>query len=40
MVGYLWGQIIMLAIPESEIAGINWNTYFHWFIPLGVGLGK
>lgn len=39
MVGYLWGQLIMLAIPENEVAGINWNFYLHWLIPLAVGLG-
>lgn len=40
MVGYLWGQLIMLAIPEDEVAGINWNFYLHWFIPLAVAFGK
>lgn len=40
MVGYLWGQIVMLAIPEEEVAGINWNPLLHWFIPLAVGLGR
>ncbi|KAL1517312.1 hypothetical protein ABEB36_001092 [Hypothenemus hampei] len=39
MVGYLWGQLILLAIPQNEIGGVNWNTYFHWFIPLAVALG-
>ncbi|XP_050301617.1 dnaJ homolog subfamily C member 22 isoform X2 [Anthonomus grandis grandis] len=39
MVGYLWGQLIFLAIPQDELYGINWNTYLHWFIPLGVALG-
>ncbi|KAJ8982793.1 hypothetical protein NQ317_018494 [Molorchus minor] len=39
MVSYLWGQLIMLAIPEDELGGINWNRIFHWFIPLAVGLG-
>lgn len=38
MVGYLWGQLVMLAIPEDEVAGINWN-YLHWLIPLAVALG-
>ncbi|XP_018569722.1 dnaJ homolog subfamily C member 22 [Anoplophora glabripennis] len=39
MVSYFWGQLIMLAIPEDEIGGINWNSIFHWFIPLAVALG-
>ncbi|XP_030746859.1 dnaJ homolog subfamily C member 22 isoform X2 [Sitophilus oryzae] len=39
MVGYLWGQLVMLAIPEDEVYGINLNTYLHWFIPLAVALG-
>ncbi|KAJ8924741.1 hypothetical protein NQ315_000894 [Exocentrus adspersus] len=38
-VSYMWGQLIMLAIPEEEIGGINWNSIFHWFIPLAVALG-
>ncbi|KAG5890041.1 hypothetical protein JTB14_021063 [Gonioctena quinquepunctata] len=40
MVGYLWGQLIMLAIPEDDFGGINWNRMFHWFIPLAVALGN
>ncbi|CAG9765512.1 unnamed protein product [Ceutorhynchus assimilis] len=39
MVSYLWGQMVLLAIPEEEIYGINWNSYLHWFIPFGVALG-
>ncbi|ENN75609.1 hypothetical protein YQE_07787, partial [Dendroctonus ponderosae] len=39
MVAYLWGQMVLLAIPQDEVWGINWNTYFHWFIPLAVALG-
>ncbi|XP_056636506.1 dnaJ homolog subfamily C member 22 [Diorhabda sublineata] len=39
MVGYLWGQLVLLAIPEDEAGGINWKPLFHWFIPLGVALG-
>ncbi|XP_060535254.1 dnaJ homolog subfamily C member 22 [Cylas formicarius] len=39
MIAYLWAQLIMWAIPEDEVAGVNWNTYFHWFIPLGCALG-
>ncbi|XP_066138257.1 dnaJ homolog subfamily C member 22 [Euwallacea fornicatus] len=39
MVGYLWGQLVLLAIPQDEVWGVNWNTYFHWLIPLAVALG-
>ncbi|CAH1167384.1 unnamed protein product [Phyllotreta striolata] len=39
MVGYLWGQLVMLAIPEDELGGINLNSYLHWFIPLAAALG-
>ncbi|KAK9882393.1 hypothetical protein WA026_020915 [Henosepilachna vigintioctopunctata] len=38
MVGYLWGQLVMLAIPEEIVAGIDWN-FMHWSIPLAVALG-
>lgn len=38
MVGYLWGQVAMIAIPEEDYAGINWS-FLHWIIPLFVGLG-
>lgn len=39
MVAYFWGQLIMMAIPEDEIYGINWN-HLQWLIPLGVGMGR
>jgi DnaJ homolog subfamily C member 22 len=29
MVGYLWGQVAMIAIPEEDLGGINWS-YLHW----------
>ncbi|CAH0546741.1 unnamed protein product [Brassicogethes aeneus] len=38
MVAYLWGQLVMLAIPADEVAGINFN-HLHWIIPLAVALG-
>lgn len=39
MIGYLWGQLVLLAIPQDEVWGVNWNTYLHWLIPLAVALG-
>ncbi|KAF7280116.1 hypothetical protein GWI33_006373 [Rhynchophorus ferrugineus] len=39
MVSYLWGQLIMMAIPQDEIYGVNLNSYLHWFIPLAVAMG-
>lgn len=38
MVGYLWGQLVMIAIPEEVVGGIDWN-FIHWFIPFAVALG-
>lgn len=38
MVGYLWGQLVMLATPEEDVFGINWS-FTHWLVPLAVGLG-
>lgn len=38
MVGYLWGQVVMIAIPETDFAGIDWS-YLHWMIPFFVSLG-
>lgn len=38
MVGYLWGQLALIAIPEEDYAGINWS-YLHWVIPFFVALG-
>lgn len=39
MVGYLWGQLIQLAIPTVPFLGIDWN-FLHWLIPLFAALGK
>jgi DnaJ family protein C protein 22 len=38
MVGYLWGQLVIMAIPEEEVGGFNWKI-FHWAIPFAVALG-
>lgn len=38
MVAYLFGQMIMIAIPEHDFGGINWS-FLHWLIPFGVSLG-
>ncbi|KAK9700536.1 DnaJ domain [Popillia japonica] len=38
MIGYLWGQLVMIAIPESPIANYE-LTFLHWFIPLGCSIG-
>ncbi|RZC37255.1 dnaJ -like subfamily C member 22 [Asbolus verrucosus] len=38
MVGYLWGQLVVMAIPEDEVGGINWKV-FHWLIPSAVAIG-
>ncbi|XP_046395454.1 dnaJ homolog subfamily C member 22 [Ischnura elegans] len=38
VVAYLWSSVVLLAIPEDEVSGINW----HWlriFAPLGCALG-
>lgn len=39
MVGYLWGQLVMLAIPEENFANVDWR-FLNWLIPLAVALGK
>jgi len=38
MVGYLWGQIILMAIPQDDIYGFN-LSFLHWLVPLAIGLG-
>lgn len=38
MVGYLWSQLFLLAIPQDKFGGINWS-YLHWFVPLFGALG-
>lgn len=39
MVGYLWAQLLMLAIPQETFGGIDWG-FLHWFVPLMGSLGK
>lgn len=38
MAAYLWAQVFMIAIPETEVFGINWKS-LHWLIPFVVALG-
>uniref|UniRef100_A0A182PCT1 DnaJ homolog subfamily C member 22 n=1 Tax=Anopheles epiroticus TaxID=199890 RepID=A0A182PCT1_9DIPT len=38
MIGYWWGQMVSIAIPQSVFFGVDWG-FLHWFIPLGVALG-
>lgn len=38
MIGYLFGQLVMISIPETEFGGISWN-FLHWTIPFAVALG-
>ncbi|KAK5642835.1 hypothetical protein RI129_009002 [Pyrocoelia pectoralis] len=37
-VGYFWGQLLLLAIPEEEFGGINWK-FLQWLVPAGVTAG-
>lgn len=39
MVGYLWAQLVLLAIPQENFGGIDWS-YLHWFVPLAGAFGK
>lgn len=39
MIGYLWSQLVMIAIPGEIVAGIDWS-FLHWAIPLAGALGK
>ncbi|XP_018318722.1 dnaJ homolog subfamily C member 22 [Agrilus planipennis] len=38
MVAYSWAQLVMVAIPEDDVGGVNWS-FLHWLIPLGAALG-
>lgn len=38
MVGYLWGQLIMISIPEEEFGGVDWR-FLQWLIPAAVATG-
>lgn len=37
-VSYLWGQVVMIAIPETIVYDIDFS-FLHWVIPLGIALG-
>lgn len=39
MVGYLWAELYMMAIPQDKFAGIDWS-YLHWLVPFIGALGK
>ncbi|XP_030378708.1 dnaJ homolog subfamily C member 22 [Scaptodrosophila lebanonensis] len=38
MIGYLFGQLVAMAIPQTIVVGIDW-TFLHWSIPIFVSLG-
>lgn len=38
LVSYVWGQILLMAIPTDELYGLNF-MHLHWFIPLMIALG-
>lgn len=38
LVSYVWGQVVLMAIPTDEVNGINF-MHFHWFIPAAIALG-
>ncbi|XP_058462603.1 dnaJ homolog subfamily C member 22 [Malaya genurostris] len=38
MVGFLFGQLIMIAIPQQVFVGVDWN-FLHWCIPIGSAIG-
>lgn len=38
MIGYFWGQMVAMAIPEDEFGGVDW-LFLRWLIPAGVALG-
>lgn len=38
-VGFLFGQVAMIAIPESPVYDIDFS-FMHWIIPLGIALGE
>lgn len=39
MVGYSWGQMMMLAVPPDEFWGLNLR-YLNYLIPFVTALGK
>lgn len=38
MVAYLWGQVSIIAIPETSFNDINWS-FLHGLVPIVVALG-
>lgn len=38
MAAYLWSQVFLIAIPQSEHLGISWN-FLHWLVPFVVAIG-
>ncbi|EDS27507.1 wurst [Culex quinquefasciatus] len=38
MVGFLFGQMILLSIPQEVFGGIDWG-FIHWLVPFGIALG-
>ncbi|KAH8276752.1 hypothetical protein KR044_008620 [Drosophila immigrans] len=38
MIGYLFGQLVASAIPQTIVAGIDFS-WLHWLIPLAISLG-
>lgn len=38
MVGYFWGQLVMISVPEEEFGGIDWR-FLQWLIPCAVAIG-
>lgn len=39
MISYLWCQVFLMAIPEDEFHGFNFNS-LHWLTPFVVALGN
>lgn len=39
MMSYLFGQVVMIAVPEDEFMGINWR-FLLWTIPFFSALGR
>lgn len=39
MISYLWCQVFILAIPEDDFHGWNFN-FLHWLIPLVAAIGN
>lgn len=39
LVSYWYAQLILLAIPQDDFAGIDWS-YLHWLVPLAGAIGR